>query len=99
MLRSTHCALINANEFQEEKAIPNRIGRCYLYELALLHLIPNTVFPDEISWIRFVLPLYRCGISNRFAAFVETGCLLYLSERFKKAMFIPSNICVVLQHT
>lgn len=99
MLRCTHSALINANEsFRKKKAIPNRIGRCCLYGLALLHLIPNTVFPDEISWMRFVLPLYRCGISNRFAAFLETGCLFYLNERYKKVMFIPSYICIVLQY-
>lgn len=67
--------LLMLMEFQEEKTMPNRTGRCCLYGLTLLHLIPNTVLSDDFLDEICIAP-FRCGISNRFAAFLDTGVCL-----------------------
>lgn len=83
-------------EFQEEKTMANsRIGRCCLYGLAFLSLIQCTLM---ISGMRFVLPLYRWRISDRYAAFLEIGRLLYLNRGLEKVMFITPYTCIVLQY-
>lgn len=73
----------------------SRIGRCCLYGLACLVLIQCSLM---ISGMRIVLPLYRWRINNRHAAFLETGCLLYLNQGLEKIMFITPYTHVVRQY-